>query len=191
MGENNGILMRTFGHPKGVLGRLGGFIMARSNRKCADWVIDLVGIQPNDRVLEVGFGPGVGIQILINSSAAGLVAGVDSSGEMLMQAASRNRKALELGRVDLRHASVERLPFAEETFEKALAINSMQVWSDPMTGLHEVYRVMKPGGRIALGFTPYSGQANCGVTEMLTGSGFMEAQVVETDLGFCALANKP
>ena len=56
------ILLRMFGRPKGILGRLGGIIMARTNQKCAAWVIALLDIQPHDRVLEVGFGPGVGIQ---------------------------------------------------------------------------------------------------------------------------------
>jgi hypothetical protein len=55
------ILMRMFGRPQGLLGKLGGIIMARMNSECATWVIDLLHIQPNDKVLEVGFGPGVGI----------------------------------------------------------------------------------------------------------------------------------
>src|ERR1700704_5474729 len=53
-----GVLIRTFGRPKGVLGRLGGIVMARTNQTCAAWVIDLLAIQRNDKVLEVGFGPG-------------------------------------------------------------------------------------------------------------------------------------
>jgi hypothetical protein len=58
------ILMRMFGRPKGLLGKLGGILMARMNYECATWVIDLLHIQPNDKVVEVGFGPGVGIQLL-------------------------------------------------------------------------------------------------------------------------------
>jgi hypothetical protein len=56
------ILLRAFGRPQGVMGKLGGFIMARTNHKCAVWVIGLLDIKPNDKVLEVGFGPGLGIQ---------------------------------------------------------------------------------------------------------------------------------
>jgi ubiquinone/menaquinone biosynthesis C-methylase UbiE len=39
-------------------------------------------------------------------------------------------KDIERGRVDLRHGSVESLPFEDNTFDKTLAINSMQVWPD-------------------------------------------------------------
>ena len=74
---------------------------------------------------------------------------------------------------------------------KALAINAMQVWPDPVAGLQEMRRVMKRGGGIALGFTPYSGQPNEGLPETLIASGFTKAHLVETDKGFCALATKP
>ena len=57
--------MRMFGHPKGVLGRLGGMIMARVNRDAAEQVIELLEVQPDDKILEVGFGPGVAIQLLL------------------------------------------------------------------------------------------------------------------------------
>jgi ubiquinone/menaquinone biosynthesis C-methylase UbiE len=89
--------------------------MARKNRTCAAWVTDLLDVQPSDRVLEVGFGPGVGIQLLTSSASAGYVAGVDPSKEMVAQATTRNKKAIESGRVDLRHGPVASLPFADNT----------------------------------------------------------------------------
>jgi ubiquinone/menaquinone biosynthesis C-methylase UbiE len=185
------ILMRAFGRPEGVLGRLGGIIMARTNEKCAAWVMDLLEIQRSDKVLEVGFGPGVGIRLLARLASAGYVAGVDPSGEMVEQATARNADVIRSGRVDLRHRSVESCPFEDNTFDKALAINSMQIWPDAVGGLKEIRRVMRSGGRVALGFTPYSGQPNSGLTETLNEAGFTQTHVVESDEGFCALATKP
>jgi ubiquinone/menaquinone biosynthesis C-methylase UbiE len=155
------------------------------------WVIDLLDIQPHDSVLEVGFGPGVGLQLLARLASAGYVAGVDYSEAMVAQATARNAQTIEHGRVDLRHGSVERLPFADQSFDKALAINSMQVWPDAGAGLREMRRVLRPGGSIALGFTPYAGQPKSGLPEMLTAAGFTAAHVVEAEEGFCALAINP
>jgi ubiquinone/menaquinone biosynthesis C-methylase UbiE len=83
------------------------------------------------------------------------------------------------------------LPFADQSFDKALAINSMQVWPDAGAGLREMRRVLRPGGSIALGFTPYAGQPKSGLPEMLTAAGFTAVHVVEAEEGFCALAINP
>ena len=186
-----GLFMRAFGRPTGVLGKLGGRIMARSNHACAAWVIERLGVQPTDRVLEVGFGPGMGIQILAGRTTAGQVDGVDPSPEMIAQASARNDDAIKGGRVVLQRGSVESLPFDDSTFDKALAINSMQVWPDRAAGLREIRRVMKPGGRVGLGFTPYSGQPKGPLADIVTGAGFVETEVFEMATDFCALAIKP
>jgi len=137
------ILMRMFGRPEGALGSLGGMIMARMNRKMAESVIGLLQIRPNERVLEVGFGPGVAIALLARSASSGYVAGVDPSREMVAQARARNAAAIETGLVDLRQGSVERLPFKGDAFDAVMAVNSMQVWPDAIAGLREVHRVMR------------------------------------------------
>jgi ubiquinone/menaquinone biosynthesis C-methylase UbiE len=122
---------------------------------------------------------------------AGSVAGVDYSQEMVRQAAARNAAALRNRRVDLRYGSVERLPFAEETFDHALAINSMQTWPDARAGLREIQRVLKHGGNVALGFTVNSGQPKERVADLVTAAGFAQARIVEGSKLFCAIATKP
>ena len=165
-------------------------IMARMNADCGAWVTGLLELRPNDRVLEVGFGPGVVIQRLSNLMRAGSIAGIDASPEMVEQAIARNEATIQEGRVDLQLGSVEHLPFDDGSFDKALAINSMQVWPDAVAGLREIRRVVKPGGRIALGFTSNSGQPREGAVEKLVAAGFTAAHLVDGDERFCALATK-
>lgn len=190
LGIADGLLMQMFGRPKGLLGRLGGIILARTKRDFTQWVIPLLEVQSDSKVLEVGFGPGVAIQILAATVSTGSVAGVDYSQEMVEQATTRNAKAIAARIVQLHYGSVEKLPFADDIFDRALAINSMQVWSDGMAGLREIRRVMTEGGQIALGFTSAAGQSSTGLTEMLTAAGFIDAHLVRTEQGFCVLAIK-
>jgi ubiquinone/menaquinone biosynthesis C-methylase UbiE len=186
------ILMHLFGRPQGGLGRLGGRIMARTNANFGAWASDLLEVAPSDSVLEIGFGPGVVIDRLSKLAAAGNVAGIDPSPEMVEQARARNVIAIRSGRVDLHRGSVESLPFGDDSFDKALAINSMQVWPDAVVGLKEIRRVLKPGARIALGFTRYSGQPKEGLAETVAAAGFTKPNLVENPgRGFCALATKP
>lgn len=51
-------LHRMFAHPSGFLGHLGGWIMGLSNQDIAQWTLEALDVQPGDRVLEIGFGPG-------------------------------------------------------------------------------------------------------------------------------------
>jgi ubiquinone/menaquinone biosynthesis C-methylase UbiE len=185
------ILMRMFGRPEGMLGKLGGTVMARMNRPAAAWGVELLGLRPSDKVLEIGFGPGVAIELLARAAPDGRVAGIDLSPEMVGQAAKRNAAAIARHAVDLRRGSADDLPFDDATFDAALAINSMQVWPDTMAALREIRRVAKVGGRLALVFTPRSGQAQAGITELLSDAGFAEQHLVEGEPGFAALARKP
>jgi spermidine synthase len=55
-----------FGRPAGLGGRMAGWVMAHrsSNRRRSAWAVSLLGVERDDRVLEIGFGPGVAIREL-------------------------------------------------------------------------------------------------------------------------------
>jgi ubiquinone/menaquinone biosynthesis C-methylase UbiE len=117
-------LFAQFGRPSGLLGRLAGWLMARTD---ADdrWVVDLLDVRPADRVLEIGFGPGIAIALLAERTTAGLVAGVDPSDVMAQQARRRSRAAVQAGRVVLCQGSATALPYADARFTKACAIHAV------------------------------------------------------------------
>ncbi len=189
MGLGQAFLSRAFGQPRGLLGRLGGRLMARMNRPCAERVLTLLEVNPQDRVLEIGFGSGVGIALA--ARVAKSVAGADPSADMVAQAKARNAGDVATGHVDLREAPAEKLPFNSGTFDKVFAINSMQLWADRGAGLREVRRVLEPGGRLALGFTANSGQGKSGLVEALSAAGFDRPRLVESETCICALAGNP
>jgi ubiquinone/menaquinone biosynthesis C-methylase UbiE len=155
-------LKSQFGQPKGLLGSLAGFIMAHrsSNLQRAAWTISLLGIQPFDRVLEIGFGPGVAIARAGRLATAGRVVGIDHSEVMLRQATRRNADAIRDGKVELIQASVSSLPHFDEQFNKVFAINCMGFWDEPVLRLKEIKELMKPGGQIAITTQPRSSGAD-------------------------------
>jgi SAM-dependent methyltransferase len=141
-----------FMRPRGFAGWLVGWEMAlrSSNRQRNIWAVGLLGVAPTDRVLEIGFGPGIAIRELSRQATHGLVCGVDHSAVMVRQATRRNVAAVRAGRVDLRLGAAEHLPAFAELFDKALAVNNMGMWREPAERLKEIHRRMRPGGRIAI-----------------------------------------
>lgn len=68
--------MRAFGRPMGFLGRLGSIVIPRTNQRIAQRVIELLDVQPSGKVLEIGFGPGMDIELLASSASSERVAGI-------------------------------------------------------------------------------------------------------------------
>jgi ubiquinone/menaquinone biosynthesis C-methylase UbiE len=142
-------LLEQFARPSGLLGHLAGNLMARSD---ADdrWVVDLLDVQPHDRVLDVGCGPGLTVALIAERATAGFAAGVDPSAVMVRQATRRNRAAVLAGRVELRLGTVSELPYPIAHFTKGCAVHSVYFWPSVEAGLREMHRVLAPDSLLVL-----------------------------------------
>jgi SAM-dependent methyltransferase len=125
-----------------------------SNKHRNRWVVSLLDVQPTDRVLEIGFGPGLAIAELSRRATRGMVYGIDHSAVMLKQATKHNAAAIRAQRVKLVQASSEQLPPFDEPLDAALAVNSLGFWPQPTQRLIEVRALLRPGGRIAIATQP-------------------------------------
>jgi SAM-dependent methyltransferase len=171
-----------FGRPAGLPGRMAGLVMAyrSSNRRRNAWAVSLLDVQRDDRVLEIGFGPGIAIRELAHLAADGYVCGLDHSEVMLRQAARRNAEAVRRRRVELRLGRAENLPAFETPFDKILAVNALQFWDQPAEPLRELRRVLRNGGRIAIAFQP----RGPGATDAAATTGGQKIATALRDAGF-------
>ncbi len=180
------VMENMFCKPKGTLGRLGGQLMSR-DRWLPAWVLDLLEIHPSDSVLEVGSGPGLGLELAAARAHQGRVVGVDLSETMLEMAHRRNRAQIEAGRVELHLGTVDKLPFDDTTFDKAMTMNSLHLWPDPGAGLSEIRRTLRTGGRIAIAITRFSYASPAKFESHLIDAGFTGVSVHSGEPGTCAL----
>jgi cyclopropane fatty-acyl-phospholipid synthase-like methyltransferase len=156
-------VVAQFARPAGFWGDMVGFIMAHrpSNLERNEWTISLLNLQPSDRVLEIGFGPGVTIQKMSEIVIHGVIWGVDHSDVMFRQASKRNQRAISAGRVRLVLTSVSQLPSFDGPFDKILDVNGFQFWDNKTDVLRRLREQLRAGGIIALVHQP----RNLGATE--------------------------
>ncbi|UOZ06497.1 class I SAM-dependent methyltransferase [Amycolatopsis sp. WQ 127309] len=137
------VLDRVFGHPSGLLGRLGGRLMARGNSATEHRVVDLAKLEPDETVLVVGPGPGVGLDAA--ARLAGRTIGVDPSPAMLALCHERCGD-----RAELREGSAAHTGEPGESVDVVLTVNNVMLWDDRAAGFAELFRVLRPGGRLLL-----------------------------------------
>jgi cyclopropane fatty-acyl-phospholipid synthase-like methyltransferase len=149
-------VVAQFARPTGFWGSITGFIMAHrsSNLERNEWAISLLNLQPSDRVLEIGFGPGVTIQKMSEIVIYGVIWGIDHSEVMFRQASKRNQRAISAGKVRLVLTSVSQLPSFDGSFDKILAVNNVQFWDNKIDVLKRLREQLCMGGIIALVHQP-------------------------------------
>lgn len=194
--------------PTGLIGR---YVMTKifntANADLNAFVQEVVALENNDRVLEIGFGPGKLINEMAKNSSEILLEGVDFSDTMLKVASKANEHYIREGRVRLHKAESSNLPFNDAYFDKVYSINTLYFWEDPKEHLSEIYRVLKPGGAAIIGFRDDKQMSNLNLSEdifktysqeevvnLLLKVKFSDANIVQKEgkpfISYCAVATK-
>ena len=143
-----------FGRPRGPLGLLVGRVMANrgSNVERTRCTVELLGLRPGHDVLEVGHGPGLGLEAAAAAVGDGTVTGVDHSQTMSDQAARRNQAAVDDGRLKLIVADAQHLPVDLTGFDRIFGVNVWLFWDDPTATIADLAGRLRSGGTLTLTF---------------------------------------
>lgn len=200
-------LYSQFGRPRGPLGSLAGRIMSKraSNNDRSQWTVSLLNVQPTHRVLELGYGPGIGVAaVLAKLGDGGEVVGVDHSFTM-QRMASRRLKRLSPERashVRLMVADVASLPDGLGEFDSIFSCNVWLFWNEPVSVFQQLRSHLRRGGVVAVTHLPRHGNASAAdthaagdkITEQLQAAGFSDIRREVLDLqpvpAVCVLATR-
>ena len=120
-----------------------GRFMGRYSEPLAEQFVELADIRPGRRALDVGCGPGALTAPLVQRLGSDAVSAIDPSPPFVAAVHAR------FPDVDVRSGSAEQLPFADDSFDAALAQLVVHFMTDPVAGLREMARVTRPGGLVA------------------------------------------
>jgi ubiquinone/menaquinone biosynthesis C-methylase UbiE len=100
--------------------------------------------------LEIGPGPGyLGLDWLKHTQGTTL-RGLEISPDMIAIAGRNAQEYGLLPRVEYVHSSGDKMPFDDGTFDAAFTNGSLHEWADPRSTFDEIWRVLKPGGRVVI-----------------------------------------
>jgi len=110
----------------------------------AELILNLAAPRRGDFILDAGCGTGLFSQILINQGAR--IVGLDISRPMLTVAKHKfHRKAFMPLKAD-----IQKLPLADNSFDKTLSITTIEFVQDGMRAVSELLRVTRPGGSVVV-----------------------------------------
>jgi arsenite methyltransferase len=145
-------LARQLGRPDGWRGRLVARRLNRRNRGTVAAAVDACGVGSGDRAADVGFGGGVGLDLLLDRVGPdGHVDGVDLSETMISTAMRRYREQCSAGRLTVALGSLLALPLPAASLDGLITVNTIYFVDDLALACTEIARVMRPTGRAVIG----------------------------------------
>src|SRR5919106_6082709 len=116
--------------PHGPLAPLTARMLNVVNRPINRLAVGALQLSGHEHVLDVGFGGGVGLTLVLNRLTTGRVTGIDISQEMVRRAGQAFRDEVASRRLRVVGASVDALPFADASFDHAYTVNTVFFWPD-------------------------------------------------------------
>jgi len=139
--------------PTGLFGRfVSPLIFIKGNAEMNAFMFDSLSLRENDRILEIGFGPGELIHAMARRVDSGRVEGVDFSDTMLGIAQKKNRHHIKTGKVRLHLGDFDAMPFDSRRFNTIITVNTVYFWPRPEATIAKIAGLLAPGGRLAIGF---------------------------------------
>lgn len=137
------------GNPRKPQGEEGRQMLQRMNDShfaVTGWALDFLTFCEKDQVLDIGCGGGATIARISKYIQTGHLTGIDYSEVSVEMSQKLNEAEIRNGKIDILEASVENMPFEDDTFDKIVTVESFYFWPDPVENLKEVRRVLKKGG---------------------------------------------
>lgn len=159
------------------------------------WAVEVLSVEPDDRVLEIGCGRGIAVREIAERLRGGQIMAIDRSATAIAAATANNVTAVRARKVRLLNIALAET-MVRGPFDKVFAINVNLFWIDPANELTVLRRLLAPDGQLYLFYEPPSApirdRAVTACRAFLEEAGWVVTQVIRAELlphlGLCIIA---
>ena len=135
-----------FKKPTGLFGIFTSNIMVKNNQKNYNKIIKDLDLHANDKLLEIGYGPGIGIQMIAELCSDCTIHGIDFSKLMYKRASKYNKPFIDNGRVKLQYGDFLKSSVLGNNYDKVFCLNVVYFWDELNRPFEKVLSLLKKGG---------------------------------------------
>jgi ubiquinone/menaquinone biosynthesis C-methylase UbiE len=136
----------NFGNPNGFGGRISTKIINLMNQKPYKTVLENIKLEPDNIILDIGFGNGYLFKKLFEKNIPVKIYGIEISNDMLNDVSIKYRRIIEKGNLKLLLEDISKTSFEKNTFDKIYTISTIYFWKELNKSLSEIKRILKPNG---------------------------------------------
>ena len=130
----------------GLFGIFTSNMMVKNNQKNYDKLIRDLDPQPHDKLLEIGYGPGIGIQMIAKLCITCTIHGIDFSKLMYKRASKYNKPYVDNGKVQLQYGDFLKTSVLDNNYDKVFCLNVVYFWHELNSPFEKVLSLLKKGG---------------------------------------------
>jgi cyclopropane fatty-acyl-phospholipid synthase-like methyltransferase len=142
-------ISNQFRRPSGFWGRIVSALMKKGNKLNYIKLISELEIKSGDRILEIGYGHGLGINMIFKEFDCSIT-GIDFSELMYKEASSRNKKYLENGKLSLNFGDYLSFSAENNSFDKVFFINVIYFWKTLESPFIKIKNELKTDGVLCI-----------------------------------------
>ncbi len=135
-----------FKKPTGLFGIFASNIMIKGNKSKYDHLIKDLDIQPHDKLLEIGYGPGTGINTIAALYPTCTIHGIDFSPLMYKRASKYNKQYIDNGRLQLQYGDFLKVSVIGNNYDKIFCLNVVYFWNELKEPFEKLRSLLKTGG---------------------------------------------
>jgi SAM-dependent methyltransferase len=140
------LMASQFKKPTGLFGMFTSNLMIKGNRSNYDTLIKDLNIKANDKILEIGYGPGIGINLIADTCQSCSIHGIDFSKLMYRRATELNRKYIDDKRAKLLFGDFLTTNIGTYDYDKIFCLNVVYFWDDLQRPFEKIKSLLKKDG---------------------------------------------